>query len=174
MGSRARLANAATDTDQRDTENASHAGSFDRDTLTWAFAKLTEHALDDLFGQPGQRRRYACWLTDEAPLLIAAGAAEQGLVLIDLELGMDGQLSVVARPSPGEFILTARHRSFNVVLASAYEALAASPEQECVCIAHFDGDAELAARWASSLRHWLDKRPKPEDTSAAPPARLTH
>ena len=171
MGSRAHRAHALS---QGVAENVSHIGSFERDTLTWAFAKLAEHTLDELFQQPGQRSRYSRWLTEEAPLLVAAGAAEQGLMLVELELGLDGRLSVLARPSPGEFVLTAAHRSFNLVLASAYEALAQNPEQEYVCVAHFDGDAELAARWAASLRHWLDNRAQADDTSAAPRTRLTH
>ena len=138
---------------------AAESSSFERDTVTWTFAKLAECVLDQLFEQAGERDRYALWLRREAPLLAESASPEQGLLLVDLDLGSDGQLSVMARPCEGEFVLTVQHLRFNVVLASAYAALAPEPEQECVCVAHFDGDAPLAARWASGLRHSLERCP---------------
>ena len=132
-----------------------YSGSFERDTVTWAFAKLAERTLDHLFSEPSSRARYARWLREEAPLLTTSAGPEQGLYLTDLKLGDDGHFSLVARPTQGEFILVAQHRGFHVVMASYYEALTACAAQECVCIAHFEGDPRLAARWASGLREWL-------------------
>jgi len=139
-------------------EKTAESGSFERDTVTWAFAKLAEYVLDDVFREASERRRYATWLQQEAPLSSAAEATEQGLLLVDLDLGCDGGLQVIARPTEGEFVFTVRHQRFSVVLASAYAALASEPEQECICVAHFEGDAPLAARWASGLRHSLERR----------------
>lgn len=132
--------------------------SFERDTMTWAFARLAEFVLDQLFREPEDRHRYASWLQDEARLLVAGADSEHGLSLIDLNLAADGQFDMIARPCEGEFIFTVRHSRFNVVLASSYAVLAQRPEQESVCIAHFDGDASLAARWAIGLRHSLRQR----------------
>jgi hypothetical protein len=135
---------------------AVHSGSFERDTLTWAFARLGERSLDHLFGQPSVRARYGRWLLEEAPRLAGLNGPEQGLFLTDLELEGDGHYSVVARPTQAEFILVARHERFHMVMASYYGVLTPRPEQEYVCVAHFEGDPQLAARWASGLRRWLE------------------
>jgi hypothetical protein len=168
------MINASTEAAVKHGNTESPEGaSFERDTRTWAFAKLSECVLDDLFRQAGEQARYARWLSEEAPLLIEGAGPAQGLLLIDLELGADGRLSVIARPCDGEFILTVRHQHFNVVLASSYGALAAQPEQECICVAHFEGDSALAARWASGLRHsLLQRRQHPPLTHAPAGARL--
>lgn len=146
-----------TDGDADPVAKAAHVGSFEHDTLTWAFARLAELTLDHLFSQPSARARYGRWLREEAPRLLALGGPEQGLFLTDLELEGDGHYSIIARPTQGEFILVARHAQFHMVMASYYGALTAQPEQECVCVAHFGGDPQLAARWASCLRRWLEK-----------------
>jgi hypothetical protein len=143
---------------QADTTTDAYSGSFGRDTLTWAFARLAERTLDHLFSQPSSRARYARWLLEEAPQLALSAGPEQGLFLTDFELGEDGHYSLVARPPKGEFILVAQHRQFHVVMASYYGVFTPTPEQECVCIAHFEGNPQLAARWATGLRHWLDRQ----------------
>ena len=141
-----------------ESHEAAQSGSFERDTLTWAFAKLAERTLEHLFSQPSPRARYARWLLEEAPRLAVSAGPEQGLFLTDLELEADGHYSLVARPTQGEFILVARHERFHVVMAAYYGVFTPRPEQECVCVAHFEGDAPLAAHWASGLRRWLERQ----------------
>jgi hypothetical protein len=138
-------------------QNATFAGSFERDTVTWAFARLAECTLRHLFCQQAVQARYSRWLRDEAPARSATFDGEQGLHLTDLNLDADGRFSCVARPRKGEFISIARHDAFELVLASYYCALDPHPEQEGVCVAHFEGNSAVAIRWASGLRQWLDR-----------------
>lgn len=151
-----------------------HTGSFEHDTLTWAFARLSERSLDHLFSQPSARARYARWLLDEAPQLAASAGPEQGLFLTDLELEADGHYSLVARPTQGEFIVVAQHERFHAVMASYYGALGPNPEQECVCMAHFEGDPLLAAHWASGLRRWLERKWRAQGTELLDTAAWAH
>lgn len=46
---------------------AAHAGSFEHDTLTWAFARLAERTLDHLFSQPSARARYGRLSVTDVP-----------------------------------------------------------------------------------------------------------
>lgn len=153
---------------------AVQSGSFERDTVTWAFAKLAERTLDHLFSQPSPRARYARWLLEDAPRLAASAGPEQGLFLTDLELAEDGQYSVVARPTQGEFVLVGRHERFHVVVAVFYGVFTPRPELECVCVAHFEGDAHLAAHWASGLRRWLGRQWQAQGTAALDGAVWAH
>jgi hypothetical protein len=153
---------------------AAQSGSFERDTLTWAFAKLVERTIDHLFTQPGLRARYARWLLEEAPRLAVNAGPEQGLFLTDLELEEDGHYSLVARPTQGEFILVARHERFHMVMAVYYGVFTPRPEQECVCVAHFEGDAQLAAHWASGFRRWLERQWQAQGTAALDGAVWAH
>lgn len=166
-----------TDTDSAfatQTRALTHTGSFELDTLTWVFAKLAERTLDHLFSQASPRARYARWLLEEAPRLAASAGPEQGLFLTDLELEADGHYSLVARPTQGEFVLVARHERFHVVMASYYGVFTPRPEQECVCVAHFEGDPQLAAHWASGLRRWLERQWQAHGTSALDAALWAH
>ena len=152
----------STDLGLRDSIASGHpatfAGSFERDTVTWAFARLAERTLHHLFGQQVVQARYARWLREEAPGLSGATFdGEHGLYLTDLNLDSDGRFSCLARPRKGEFISIARHDAFELVLASYYGALDPHPEQEGVCVAHFEGNSEVAIHWASGLRQWLDR-----------------
>jgi hypothetical protein len=159
MVSPARVAESNNDDPALSAEAESEpcAGSFERDTLTWAFAKLAECVLDALFSNAESLGRYSRWLYEDAPQLVAGAGPEQGLLLEELELGSDGHLSLIARPRSGEFIVDVRHARFSLVLGSAYAVLTRRPEQEAVCVVHFEGDAELAARWATGLRHSLTR-----------------
>lgn len=153
---------------------AAQSGSFERDTLTWAFARLAERTLDHLFSQTSPRTRYARWLLEDAPRLTSSAGPEQGLFLTDMALDEDGHFSLVARPTQGEFVLVARHERFHVVMACYYGVFTPRPEQECVCVAHFEGDAQLAALWASGLRRWLERQWQGQGTAPLDAAVWAH
>jgi hypothetical protein len=69
MSSRALVTELANDPGQSPEacESTPCAGSFERDTLTWAFAKLAECVLDELFSQEECLARYSRWLYEDAP-----------------------------------------------------------------------------------------------------------
>jgi hypothetical protein len=75
-----------------------------------------------------------------------------------MELGDDGQFSVVARPNRGEFVLIAHHDEFHVIMATSYGLLTPREEQDGVCLAHFEGNPTLAVRWALGLYELLERR----------------
>ncbi len=131
--------------------------TFERDSVTWTFAKLAERAIQHLFKEPVARARYARWLLEEAPA-VRSSAPDDGLLLTRMELGDDGQFSVVARPNRGEFVLIAHHDEFHVIMATSYALLTPREEQDGVCLAHFEGNPTLAVRWALGLYEVLERR----------------
>lgn len=157
-----------------DDAAAHAAGSFERDTLTWVFARLAERTLDQLFKSAGDRARYARWLSQDAPQLAGCGGPEQGLCLTDLELEDDGHYSVMARPAQGEFVAIVEHRRFHIALGCHYDVFGERPELESVCVAHFDGDALLAAHWASGMSRWLPLQWRTQGTAAIDAACWAH
>ena len=71
-------------------------------------------------------------------------------------------------------VLVARHERFHVVMACYYGVFTPRPEQECVCVAHFEGDAQLAALWASGLRRWLERQWQGQGTAPLDAAVWAH
>jgi hypothetical protein len=132
-------------------------GTFERDSLVWSFGKLAESLIDLLFRAPCTRARYARWQAEDVVALGPEGA-EQGLLMIDLSLEADGTLKVIARPSPGEFVIVASHTSFHAVMATAYGLVSEPQQQDGVCLAHFEGDPGVASRWALGLHAWLARQ----------------
>jgi hypothetical protein len=143
------------------------SGSFAQDSVTWAFAKLAEAALGSVFREPELLSRYAAWQSCPSG---GSRDPEETLPLMDVDLGCDGEISLSARPTPGEFILHATHERFHLLLAGYYPVFDKSPELEAVCVAHFEGGALLAARWAHAVRKWLLRHPERHVVSS----RITH
>lgn len=137
---------------------AAAPGTFQRDSLVWAFGKLAERAVRHFLRDATARARYARWLADEAAERVDASGLEQSLLLIGLELGSDGCVRLEARPARGQFLLIAQHARFQAVVALSHLSL--SPRQQCdgICLADFEGDVELGTRWALGLNTWLSKR----------------
>src|SRR5688572_9331759 len=132
-------------------------GTFERDSLVWTFGKLAERILEQLFQAPCFRERYARWLLEKEPAVDADGG-EQGLVVLNLELRADGRLSVIARPTRGEFVVVVNHPGFHAVIAAAYGLVSEPARQDGVCVAHFEGEVSLATRWALGLDAWLERQ----------------
>jgi hypothetical protein len=134
------------------------AGTFDGDSLVWSLGRLAERIVRHFLRQPGDCARYARWLSEEAPRLAASAGLENGLLATAVSLGDDGALKLLARPTRGQFLLVIEHRSFEAVMAIAHGSLRPSRQPEGVCLAHFEGDAALAARWALGAGAWLSRR----------------
>jgi hypothetical protein len=132
--------------------------TFQRDSLVWAFGKLAERAVRHFLRDTVARARYARWLAEEADRCVDATGLEQGLLLVGLELGSDGCVRLEARPTRGQFLLIVQHARFQAVVALSHLSL--RPRQQCdgICLADFEGDLELATRWALGLVTWLSKR----------------
>lgn len=108
--------------------------------------------------EPSARARYARWLAEDAEEQGASSGAEQGLLLVGLELGTEGCLRLEARPTRGQFLLLAQHPRFHAVVALSHQALSARQQCDGLCLADFEGDMEQATRWALGLNTWLSKR----------------
>lgn len=134
------------------------SGTFERDSLVWALGRLAERMLRAFLRQPGACARYARWLADEAPRLTDASGLESGLLATAVSLGEDGTVKLVARPSRGQFLLVIEHERFESVVAIAHGSLSPSRQPDGVCVAFFEGDVALAARWALSASGWLGRR----------------
>lgn len=137
--------------------SCAEAGSFERDSVTWSFAKLAERVIRAQLRPPAARARYVRWITREAPALAGTERAEQGLVLSELDLDGDGALTLIARPTRGQFVLVVRHERFEVVMATTYGVVMPRRQQDGVCLAHFEGDAALSVRWALALHESLGR-----------------
>ena len=134
------------------------AGTFERDSLVWSLARLAARTLRHFLRQPGQCARYARWLSEEAPHLACCSGLENGFVAAAASLGPDGALKLLARPVRGQFLLVIEHERFDAVVAIAHGSLSAGRQPEGVCLAHFEGDAALAVRWALGAGAWLSRR----------------
>jgi hypothetical protein len=132
--------------------------SFQRDSLVWAFGKLAERAVRHFLRDATARARYASWLADEAPQRVDPSGLEQGLLLVGLELGADGCVRLEARPARGQFLLIVQHARFQAVVALSHLSLKSRQQCDGICLADFEGDVELATRWALGLVTWLRKR----------------
>ena len=75
-----------------------------------------------------------------------------------VRLEADGTLKLIARPSRGQFLLVIEHQQFEGVVAIAHGSSSASRQPDGVCLACFEGDAALAARWALGASAWLARR----------------
>jgi hypothetical protein len=150
--------------------SSSWQSTFERDSVTWTFAKLAERTLKHLFRDASSRALYLRWLLEEAPGL-RSSAPDDGLMLTQLELGDDGELSLVARPERGEFVLIVHHDEFHVLMATSYGVLTASEQQDGVCLAHFEGNPTLAVRWALGLHEVLERKWRAESAAARPALR---
>jgi hypothetical protein len=144
-------------------------GIFERDSLIWTFGKFAELTLNELFRSPHAWGHYSGWLAEEASELTPQ-SAEDGLLLMELELNPAGRLTVMALPRNGHFVITICHQQFRAVIASTYGLCPLHRQQHGVCLSHFDGDAGAATRWAVAMQTWLrEKRPgaMPQVRSAA-------
>lgn len=134
------------------------AGTFERDSLVWSLGRLAERVIRFFLRQPGASARYARWLEQDAPRAADASGLEDGMLATSLELGDDGLLKLLARPTKGQFLLVIEHARFETVVAIAHGSLRSDRQPDGVCLAHFEGDPALAARWALGASAWLARR----------------
>jgi len=64
------MVNSSIEADLPCHAGASDGASFERDTVTWTFAKLAERNARQLFQGAGERHRYSSWIEGEARRVI--------------------------------------------------------------------------------------------------------
>jgi len=138
--------------------SAAPSGTFERDSLVWSLGRLAERMIRSFLRQPGACARYARWLAEDAPWLTDTSALENGLLAAAVSLGEGGTVKLIARPSRGQFLLVIEHPRFESVVAIAHGSLSPSRQPDGVCVAFFEGDAAVAARWALGASAWLGRR----------------
>jgi hypothetical protein len=138
--------------------NSTAPATFQRDSLVWAFGKLAERAVRHFLRDATARARYASWLAEDPAQRVDSSGLELGLLLVGLELGSDGCVRLEARPARGQFLLIVQHARFQAVVALSHQSLSARRQCDGICLADFEGDVELATRWALGLVTWLSKR----------------
>jgi hypothetical protein len=134
----------------------SEGASFARDSLVWSLGRLAERAIRQYFRQPQSSTRYRRRLSRFADDPESPNTEQ--LTLMCLGLGEDGQLTLTALPTPGQFLLSIEHERFQAVVAIFYTSPGAGKQPDGVCLAHFEGDAALATRWSLGLNTWLRLR----------------
>jgi hypothetical protein len=136
---------------------AGESASFARDSLVWSLGRLAERAIRQYFRQPQSSDRYRQCLASFAGDDPESPNTEQ-FTLMCLGLGADGQLTLTALPTHGQFLLSIEHGRFQAVVAIAYASPGAGKQPDGVCLAHFEGDAALATRWSLGVNTWLRLR----------------
>lgn len=138
--------------------------SFERDTLTLHFARLARVLLAQVLVDGQLMRHYKQWLAavpeDADDDLIPT------FVVVELCFEALGRFVLKARPRPNEVLLIAQHDQFcaavgmsKVLPSDAHSSFVLEDGLDAVCVAHFDGDASLATRWAIDLRAWIVEHP---------------